>query len=441
MGLFINVKTAFPETKRNLSSLKNIYKDPERLFTLIDGVAREYLTKEIIEGKRVLLKPNWVRHSKNEEDEWCLRTHDAFLLASLDYVLRLQPKEVLIGDAPIQGCQWGKMVSNELVKAVDDLSTKYKIPISIKDFRRVHFNQDQNNTIEQKESIENYVIFDVGKKSYLEPITKKNSNQFRVTVYNPDRFHESHSPGVHKYCITKELFDADVVISLPKVKTHQKAGITAALKNIVGLNGDKDFLPHHRIGGTDQGGDCYPGGNKLRYWSELSLDEANRNKGKWKYKIYTRISSILWRLSLPKKVHNTAAGWYGNDTTWRMVMDLNQIVYYGRKDGTLGNERQRLFFSLCDGIIGGEGNGPLNPESLALGVVSFTNSSGWNDLAMAQLMGMNTDKIPLLVSAEKFEKDDDISFRLNGSDIPYLDFSKIAITAEMPPGWLEYDKN
>ena len=440
MGLFVNIKTVFPDTERNLNSLKTVYNDPERLFTLIDAVAKEHLTNAVITGKKVLLKPNWVRHSKNDEDEWCLRTHDAFLLASLQYVLRLQPKEVLIGDAPIQGCQWNNMVSNEFIKAVGDLSNKYKIPVTIKDFRRVHFDQDLNNTIEQKESLENYIIFDVGKKSYLEPITRSDKNQFRVTVYNPDRFHESHRPGVHKYCITKELFDADVVISIPKVKTHQKAGITAALKNIVGLNGDKDFLPHHRIGGTDQGGDCYPGHNKFRYWSELVLDEANRNKGKWKYKIYLRIASLLWRLSLPTKVHNTAAGWYGNDTTWRMVMDLNQIVYYGKKDGTLGDKRQRLFFSLSDGIVGGQGNGPLNPEPLALGVVSFTNSSGWNDLAMARLMGMNTDKIPLLVSAEKFEQNGDVMFSLNGDQVSNLDFTKIKVTAKMPPGWADYNK-
>ena len=142
MGLFINVKTAFPETNRDLSSLKAIYKDPEKLFSLIDAVAGEHLTKTVIKGKRVLLKPNWVRHSKNEEDEWCLRTHDSFLLATLDYVLRLQPKEVLIGDAPIQGCQWTKMVNDELIQAVDDLSDKYKIPVAIKDFRRVHFDPE-----------------------------------------------------------------------------------------------------------------------------------------------------------------------------------------------------------------------------------------------------------------------------------------------------------
>ena len=116
----------------------------------------------------------------------------------------------------------------------------------------------RNQVDKNRSSISEYVIFDVGKDSYLEPITNDKKNLFRVNNYDPDRLAESHRAGVHKYCITKELFEADIIFSLPKVKTHQKAGITAALKNLVGLNGDKDYLPHHRIGGTEIGGDCYP---------------------------------------------------------------------------------------------------------------------------------------------------------------------------------------
>ena len=32
--------------------------------------------------------------------------------------------------------------------------------------------------------------------------------------------------------------------SLPKLKTHKKAGITCALKNLIGINGNKEYLPH-----------------------------------------------------------------------------------------------------------------------------------------------------------------------------------------------------
>lgn len=94
-------------------------------------------------------------------------------------------------------------------------------------------------------------------------------DNFRITCYPPERLKREHQKGHHRYCIIKDLFEADVVLSLPKVKTHQKTGITGALKNFVGVNGDKDYLPHHRIGGTKFGGDCYPGGSLLRRWSEF----------------------------------------------------------------------------------------------------------------------------------------------------------------------------
>ncbi len=178
---------------------------------------------------------------------------------------------------------------------------------------------------------------------------------------------------MHKYCISKALFESDVVISLPKIKTHQRTCITGGLKNIVGLNGDKDFLPHHRLGGTGNGGDCYEGKNHLRYWAELSQDAANRNQGTIFFRPWLKVSGLLWELSIPKEDDDLGAGWYGNDTTWRMVMDLNTIALYGKLDGSLSDEPQRVLYSLCDAIIAGEGDGPLHPEPFPMGIVSFSN--------------------------------------------------------------------
>ena len=53
---------------------------------------------------------------------------------------------------------------------------------------------------------------------------------------------------------------------------------------------------------------------------------------------------------------------------------------------------------------------------------------------------MNSDKIPLLVSAKSFEKNGEIKFKLNQSLVEYGAYQKLAIKAEMPPGWLAYDK-
>jgi len=252
---------------------------------------------------------------------------------------------------------------------------------------------------------------------------------------------EAHKPGMHKYCITKELFDVDIVISMPKIKTHQKSGITGALKNLVGVNGDKDFLPHHRLGGTGFGGDCYPGKNYLRFWSELALDNANRNQGKLAYWFWLKTSSLLWKINRRTKVHHISAAWYGNDTTWRMVMDLNKIALFGREDGTLADEPQRTLFSLCDGIIGGQGNGPLIPEPLPLGIVCFSNNSAITDIGMAILMGLNFHKIPLLMAAFDLTEKNDLNLSFNDSPITFEGLTSHSINALPAPGWTDYLKD
>jgi uncharacterized protein (DUF362 family) len=379
------------QQKNKLSELAEYYKS-DALSEAVSSLVTREIKPDQIKGKNILLKPNWVKHSTKEQDELCMRTNDKFVIAVLKIILEMGPLKIIVGDAPIQGCNWDRMISVSMLNEIRELSGRYGILIEVKDFRRRTYNFLDNNPESGIRTLSDYIIFDIGKESCLEPITKSGHTQFRVTNYDPDRMSAAHSPGIHKYCITRELFDTDVVISIPKIKTHQKSGITGALKNLVGINGDKDFLPHHRIGGTKRGGDCYPGGSYFRYWSELTLDKANRRQGKKSFWFWQKLSSLLWILSFPHPEHSIVAGWHGNDTTWRMVMDLNKIARYGKIDGTLSNNPQRFIYSVCDGIIGGQGDGPLEPEPLALGFISFTNNSLTHDRAMAILMGLPVNK-------------------------------------------------
>ena len=82
-----------------------------------------------------------------------------------------------------------------------------------------------------------------------------------------------------------------------------------------------------------------------------------------------------------------AGGWYGNDTIWRSVLDLNKILLYADREGVMRSKRQRKFFSVVDGIIGGEGDGPV----LAMPKVSGVLLAGFNpmavDICATRLMG------------------------------------------------------
>ena len=190
-----------------------------------------------------------------------------------------------------------------------------------------------------------------------------------------------------------------MVINLPKLKTHQKACITGALKNLVGINGNKDYLPHHRLGGSRTGGDCYAGGNPFKLVAEHISDAANRREGMAAYLLRQtfRASYGLSRLTLADS--NLEGNWYGNDTIWRTCLDLNRILIYGRPDGTMAELPQRNVLTLTDAILCGEGNGPLAPTVHPLGMLTLAENPVAADYVHAHLMGFDWRKIPLIREA------------------------------------------
>ena len=80
---------------------------------------------------------------------------------------------------------------------------------------------------------------------------------FRVTMYDHRLMQAHHDQRKHEYLVSNSVLDADLIINLAKLKCHSKAGITGALKNLVGINGHKEYLPHHTNGSPAEGGDQY----------------------------------------------------------------------------------------------------------------------------------------------------------------------------------------
>jgi uncharacterized protein (DUF362 family) len=421
----------YSHVNKTPGELKSVYNSIDKLISIIDSLD---LPKDI-ENKRILVKPNWVLDPKSSDDEYCLITHPNIILALITLLAKRSPAKIIIGDAPIQGCNISAILSNEFKSKVASISKENDVPIVLNDFRRVVLDQ-QNRTLIKQNSDDMYIYFDVGSFSYLEPITN-DKTQFRVTDYSHKRLAESHRPGKHVYCITKELFESDIIISIPKMKTHQKTGLTNALKILVGVNGDKDYLPHHRVGGTDIGGDAYPGKNVARRISEFVFDFGNRYVGSWPYFLLKPIAKIIWKLSNPNQYQHYSAAWYGNDTTWRMVLDLNRVAIYGRADGSISEIRQREVFSLSDGIIGGQGDGPLRPEPLYSGILAFSNNNRAIDQAVAMLMGLNMQYLQLLNEASMFDDIQNCEVIVNGSHIEKItELIDYKVAAKPAPGWI-----
>ncbi len=288
-----------------------------------------------------------------------------------------------------------------------------------------------------------YVEFNLARTSYIESVTSR-LQSFMITNYDPRKTAKAHSRGYHRYVISKEVFEADVVMSLPKLKTHRKAAITGALKNFVGINGNKECLAHHRIGGSFMGGDCYKGFSLGKLIAEFLLDQANKYIGRSTYHIWKRWSDRFLRLARKLGGGGDLEGsWYGNDTVRRMVLDINKIIFFGSSDGKLSNRPRAKIYYLTDAIVIGKGEGPLAPTSKFLGYLTFSQTP-LVDILHAKLMGYDWTKIPLLVnavnlfsSANGFPDDlSSINVSFAGELIPLLSFPENNLDTVLPPsGW------
>ena len=120
-------------------------------------------------------------------------------------------------------------------------------------------------------------------------------------------------------------------------------------------------------------------------------------------------------------------------------MDLNTIARYGQSDGSLDKRKERKIYALCDGVIAGQGNGPLRPVSAPLGILMFTDDSFLADSAAAVLMGINPNRIPLL-NAFQLSAEQQKSICISGKNITLEDLKSDSIDIQMPDGWINYNR-
>jgi hypothetical protein len=349
------------------------------------------------------LKPNWVFHRNHHKSGGvdCLLTHTSLIKAVLEYVALTRPRSIVIGDAPIQSCDFEALRRACGLGTLEDASSAGGFDVSIVDFRRSLLPDGKlgGTRIENHRKMEEFVLFDMKGESLLEPLAA-DAGKFRVTMYDPDLMRRTHSPGKHQYLIAREVIEADVVINLPKLKCHKKVCITGALKNLVGINGSKEYLPHHRRGGATDGGDCYRGKSWLKMKAEELLDIVNRRHSRPLKTLLGR--SAVAGLGFARVLgadYDLEGSWYGNDTVWRTCLDVQRILRYGCKDGTLQETPQRSLISITDAIVAGEGEGPMAPRPVPAGFLTGALNPAAADWVHARLMGFDPCKIPLVREA------------------------------------------
>ena len=159
-------------------------------------------------GTCVTIKPNWVFHNNlSGQGLDCLVTSASLLGAVTELVLRAKPSKVIIGDAPIQGCNLPALMKAAGYDELKRLYAQSTVPIEWCDFRRAVLANSEGvwDRHSSPRQLSDYVLFDLGLESMLEPIAQ-DAHRFRVTMYNPELMRHTHALGRHQYLIASNMY-------------------------------------------------------------------------------------------------------------------------------------------------------------------------------------------------------------------------------------------
>lgn len=367
--------------------------------------------REIVRpGDTVVLKPNFVRNFRESSPDHadCVMTHGSAIRAALDYAfIALKGRgRLIIADAPNSDADFDAI---RRIAGLDEIREFYRrqagFDVEVYDLRPEAARKVDGVIVGHTPlpgDPAGYVRVNLGKHSAFCEINHL-CHLLYGSEYDTAELHKHQHDDVHEYLISKTVLDADVVISLPKLKTHKKVGLTVNLKNLVGINGNKNWLPHYCQGIPASGGDQFSENGLKQRAERATLVQFRRLfplLGPLRPLVAGPIKALGKRIFGDTIIDTIRSGnWHGNDTTWRMALDLNRILLYADADGGLHDRPVRRFFSMVDGIIAGEGNGPLDPTPKPAGVVLAGANPVAVDLACARLMGFDVLRLPLLMNA------------------------------------------
>ncbi|MCP4370333.1 MAG: DUF362 domain-containing protein, partial [Deltaproteobacteria bacterium] len=373
-------------------------------------------------------------------------TQSQVLYPLIDKILEVYGKDVRIriGNAPLQGASWSRIITDIGLKVLQEYyNTRYQGLITLCDLR---MNVQEQNIIgwsklnRYEVNSPDIVRFNLAEKSLLEE--QQQDIHYRVLDYPKDRIEACHSLNKHIYLLHKKILESDLIISVPKLKTHKKVGITTGLKGCVGAVALKDCLTHYRKGSPKNGGDEYP--------SSTLFNKSVSAYHDFVYSIPPSFWANIFRFSyrLFWKTHYFRGGilggsWGGNDTAWRMALDLARIVAYGREDGSLSDKVEREHFVLTDGIIAGEGEGPLKPDPVHLGYLSWSEDIVASDFVNSMAMGIPLKKINIVNRAFSLDtlplttsQPEIIQIWLNHKNVSLGEFQQqFPDSFKLPKGW------
>jgi uncharacterized protein (DUF362 family) len=366
---------------------------------------------QIKHNDSVIIKPNWVMEShRTRTDDWeYVITHPAVITAVLKKVLEcLSGKgRVTIIDGPMTEACFDLIIKRYPVDEWRIISKQHGIDLEVIDLRE-HEWKMKNDVIVKRKSLpgdpRGKVLVDLLDENSEFWGHRKSQRGYYGADYDRSETNRAHDGHHNLYSVSRTVIEGDVLINIPKLKTHRTGGITCCLKNLVGINTYKNYLPHYSEGGPSEGGDQYPI-NNLSARVEGSL-AAFIKQHVLKKPLIARFLTPL--NTIGKKVFGDSknvvrnGSWYGNDTIWRMILDLNKVMLYADADGkmkTLPFANTKRYIGVVDAVLAGEGEGPLSPDPVAMGYLICGTNPVAIDATCSTLMGYDPMKIPTISRA------------------------------------------
>lgn len=376
-------------------------------------------------GEKIFCLVNFVTHRLPLETLFDLQartTHASVIRAVLDYLLLAtgDPNNIAFGNAPIQSGDY-KRITEET--GADRIRKYYLeqtgVDVGPYDLRLFVAKWTSYGAILSQETRNpgDGVELCLGENSLLERLPRGSENLFRVGDYDPRITAKYHSAKKHVYVIHRKVLEADHILSIPVLKTHEKVGITCAIKGCVGAIARKECLAHHRKGGFEQGGDEYERTTFLRQkWSDWNDKICQRGTGLLDNVIRVPFK-VMWKALRFGTWGIMGGAWSGNDTCWRMALDINRCLLYGRPDGTWSKIPIRTHSAIVDGIVGGEGEGPIYSKPRPAGLIIASEDARLVDYACAAAMGYEPKSFPIIRESSKEEWFPGASLKMEEADI------------------------
>lgn len=399
-------------------------------------------------GDRVVIKPNFVRHyHRLGQPLECVITHASVLRPIMDYVyIALKGEgEIVVADSPQGDANFEKLIDGNGARSLFEFYTQYNtgsLLIELRDLRKEWTVYKHGGVVWERIKLagdpHGYATIALDADSEYVSVVNKN---YYGADYDRDRTKHFHNERNNSYNVAGTILRSDVFICVPKLKVHRKVGVTLNIKNLIGINGEKNFLPHFVVGAPEQGGDEFSNDT-----FNNKIDRKLKDFLLWKHPSFGRYLYVGWH-ALDKFIlrkfqaeQNFVKGdWWGNDTTWRSAVDLNKIILYADAEGRMQKEPQRRYFSIVDGLVGGQGEGPLTPDPVYSGVMLGGFNPLTVDIFASTLIGVDWRKVKMLVGAHALRKyqmaPDNADEYQVAADVD-RDWSQPMFNFTLPAGWI-----